>query len=195
MKTCRKCGIEKPLDGFHKNKGMADGHLSKCKVCACADRSEWRRNNPEKVKQEAEIYYARHREKILEYRKGWARANPDKRAAILKRYRDTHQEQQREYGRLWRERNPDKAAARKARYRSKLGIYAEPVARDYIIERDGGVCHICGKKPPRHLIDLDHLIPVSKGGPHTADNLRVACRSCNRSRGPGRKPAQLLLVG
>jgi hypothetical protein len=32
-------------------------------------------------------------------------------------------------------------------------------------------------------MDLDHIRPVSKGGPNVASNLRLLCPSCNRSRG------------
>jgi 5-methylcytosine-specific restriction endonuclease McrA len=32
-------------------------------------------------------------------------------------------------------------------------------------------------------ITLDHVIPLTRGGAHTASNLRVACRSCNSSKG------------
>lgn len=30
--------------------------------------------------------------------------------------------------------------------------------------------------------EFDHLIPLSKGGPNTAENVVIACRRCNRSR-------------
>lgn len=41
-------------------------------------------------------------------------------------------------------------------------------------------CARCGTQED---LTLDHIIPFSHGGPHTEDNLRVLCRTCNSSRG------------
>jgi len=57
-----------------------------------------------------------------------------------------------------------------------------PVAtRRAVFERDGQCCVYCGSSEgPFHL---DHVIPVSLGGGASEDNLVVACRSCNLSKG------------
>jgi 5-methylcytosine-specific restriction endonuclease McrA len=69
-------------------------------------------------------------------------------------------------------------------------------------ERDGWVCHLCnGKvkklggraKQPKGAT-VDHLVPIADGGSHTWDNVALAHRSCNTSRGAG-GTAQLRLVG
>lgn len=46
-KVCFKCGEEKPLESFSLHKKMKDGHLGKCKSCACAYSKQHREDNPE----------------------------------------------------------------------------------------------------------------------------------------------------
>jgi 5-methylcytosine-specific restriction endonuclease McrA len=58
-----------------------------------------------------------------------------------------------------------------------------------IHRRDCGICYICGKLTlfsvdPNHddYPNRDHVIPLSRGGRHSLDNLRTACRACNLSK-------------
>ncbi len=53
------------------------------------------------------------------------------------------------------------------------------IARE-VWERDGGTCVICGSPSELHY---DHIIPLSKGGSTTADNLQLLCKSHNLSKG------------
>ena len=50
VKTCFRCGAEKPLTDFYKHPMMADGHLGKCKNCARADVHENRVKRIEKYR-------------------------------------------------------------------------------------------------------------------------------------------------
>jgi hypothetical protein len=58
-----------------------------------------------------------------------------------------------------------------------------PIDRAAIIARDNGICYLCGCRPTGDDLTLDHVIPLDAGGSHTADNLRVCCRSCNSLKG------------
>lgn len=44
-------------------------------------------------------------------------------------------------------------------------------------------CEYCGKTPPEVKLEIDHVLPVSKGGGETPFNLRFLCQYHNRSRG------------
>ncbi|HEY9622488.1 MAG TPA: HNH endonuclease [Crinalium sp.] len=55
-----------------------------------------------------------------------------------------------------------------------------PVNRREVFRRDGHTCQYCGST--KHLT-LDHVIPRSKGGTHTWDNVVTACERCNSTKG------------
>lgn len=48
MQTCKKCGEEKPLEDFHKDKTLKNGRKKKCKVCVIGETTEWNRANTDK---------------------------------------------------------------------------------------------------------------------------------------------------
>lgn len=58
--------------------------------------------------------------------------------------------------------------------------------RHYIKARDGHACVLCGAATaiePNLLLEVDHIVPVSKGGLSTPENLQTLCWRCNRSKG------------
>lgn len=55
--------------------------------------------------------------------------------------------------------------------------------RRQVIERDGYYCVYCDEDLRDAEIHLDHVIPESKGGLTTVDNLQVTCRRCNTAKG------------
>lgn len=55
--------------------------------------------------------------------------------------------------------------------------------RQAVLDRDQGVCGICGGEVPPTDIELDHIVPFAYGGPDTEENLRVTHSACNRRRG------------
>ena len=55
--------------------------------------------------------------------------------------------------------------------------------RRRVLERDGLYCVYCDEDLTDKEIHMDHVIPESKGGPTTFDNLQVTCRKCNLAKG------------
>ena len=61
-----------------------------------------------------------------------------------------------------------------------------PVNRREVLRRDKHTCQYCGSTKQ---LTLDHVIPRSKGGKHTWDNVVIACERCNSRKGD-RTPLQ-----
>jgi hypothetical protein len=88
------------------------------------------------------------------------------------------------------EKNLDSKYISSARRRAlKSGVtFDETITRKLVFEKDNGICYLC--KIETHLehskenyepklATVDHLIPISKGGPHTWNNVRNCCLKCN----------------
>jgi 5-methylcytosine-specific restriction protein A len=45
-----------------------------------------------------------------------------------------------------------------------------------------GLCHYCGKKMVFKEITMDHLVPLTRGGKSSKDNLVPSCKDCNNKK-------------
>lgn len=55
-------------------------------------------------------------------------------------------------------------------------------SKENIFFRDNYTCSYCGKKFPKSQLTLDHVIPFSRGGKKTWDNIVTACTRCNNEK-------------
>jgi 5-methylcytosine-specific restriction endonuclease McrA len=62
-------------------------------------------------------------------------------------------------------------------------------SRINVYGRDRSTCQYCGRRFPRTDLNLDHVVPRSKGGRTTWQNVVCSCLDCNRRKG-GRTPQQ-----
>jgi len=58
-----------------------------------------------------------------------------------------------------------------------------PKLRFEVLKRDKYVCQYCGACGPNVELDVDYVIPISRGGTDDIDNLKTSCFRCNRGKG------------
>lgn len=51
------------------------------------------------------------------------------------------------------------------------------------MKRDNFTCVLCGNTAKESRLEIDHIIPVCRGGKNNMDNLRTTCFKCNRGKG------------
>ncbi len=107
----------------------------------------------------------------------------------------------------WALRNPERKreVMRKSTQRrraQKRMTACENFSDGEIFDRDRWVCGVCREKINRRLrhphprsASLDHIVPLSQGGPHTRANVRAAHLQCNVRRGNRGGGEQLMLIG
>lgn len=76
--------------------------------------------------------------------------------------------------------NADRQAKHKAQ---KGGYYVEDISREQVWRDASGICFHCSEKISFENMELDHIIPVSKGGKHELSNVCCSCIKCNRVKG------------
>lgn len=67
-------------------------------------------------------------------------------------------------------------------YYRKVPRPSRSLTRKQVLLRDGYVCQYCGKKFPVGELTLDHVMPQSRGGGDTWENLVTACFPCNNKK-------------
>jgi 5-methylcytosine-specific restriction endonuclease McrA len=55
-----------------------------------------------------------------------------------------------------------------------------------VLHRDGYKCVFCGRSPKQVQLEVDHIVPFSKGGSNDLSNLQTLCFDCNRGKGSRR---------
>jgi len=147
---------------------------------AATRRKQYRKEkaeNPERVKAKArekrrkrlaDPEYRRRFNK--ERREKWAELTPEQRAELGA------------YIREWRKSHPEQVRAKIREYRAKLGRSGTVSAEEWraVVEYYGNRCAYCGREGVP--LTMDHIDPVSRGGPHTPYNVAPACRRCNCSK-------------
>jgi putative uncharacterized protein C580L len=87
-RVCRKCGQEKPLEEFAKNKECVLGHSHICKQCKAEQSRKWHAANFEKARENNRKRRAANPEKYRERSRKYRAANPEKIREYNRKYRE-----------------------------------------------------------------------------------------------------------
>ena len=142
-KRCTKCKEVKPSESFGKRSSSKDGLDYRCKACNSAARKSYYEANPDKVKTYSKAYYEANSEKMKARTKAWGEANPDRYAAIAGRGNAIK-----------------RGGSLSDSYDLELCIPFYSESRRLTVET--GIQH-----------QVDHIVPLSKGGLHCQSNLQV----------------------
>ena len=183
-KTCTKCGQTKPYSDYYKDTNT-HGLRAACKPCMNKSAKISRAKNPSKHRQTNLAYYYANKNELNEYRRS-------KWPELYKSKIEYH----RAKGKKYRAENPDKIAGIARRRRAlKLSNGAEPYTEAEVLELHGAVCHLCqtkidltlnrkiGAEGWRMSLQIDHVIPLSKGGSDTLANVKPSHAKCNMDKG------------
>ena len=154
VKVCSKCGNCQPLDEFTRRRKGSEDRQGTCKSCVRAQQ----RANPAKYARNLEWIQRKWREDPA-----WKKS----RMAVMSDYRHS----------------------RRAQGNSHQNLSGF-VDRFVVFERDGYTCQLCATPldmgaPPRSPLSpsVDHIVPVSRGGVHSYENVQAAHLTCNLSKG------------
>lgn len=206
-KACCCCSVLKPLDAYNRDQNSADGYAYACKECGrvrarqiedanralwaaggspspvgpkrcgdcgldrpktdftraarCKDGLNWRcrdcakryhEENRETILARHREYYQANRAQIAKANRAWARANPER----IKMYVERRRALQLAHG----------AGVTFDQWQAIKTLYEDR-------------CLACGRKPPEIALEMDHVVPLNRGGAHDVSNVQPLCRSCN----------------
>lgn len=145
----------------------------------------WRDANLERARETQRQSHERRKEKVNADIRADRKANPEKYAEYERVKRERHADAIRERQRLYYLNNPEVFERHRAVRRARLaGVERADYTRREIYERDGGTCRGCTKSLPYEKggFQIDHIVPISLGGPDTPANVQLMCPKCNRAK-------------
>ncbi len=73
-----------------------------------------------------------------------------------------------------------------------MGYVMRKIVRERILQRYKGKCARCDST---EKLEIDHIIPLSKGGRHDEDNFQALCKKCNCKKGSKFPWGKLIKIG
>ncbi len=155
---------------FCKDKQTNSGFHCWCKSCRTKSRMEWFYKNKDKHHKSWRKWYIKNREMQLIKNKKYREKNYDKVYESIKKWRKENKEKVMQY-----------EANRKALSRGSEGKISY-LDWKWMKEKYFYLCLSCFKREPEIKLTQDHVVPISKGGNNTIDDIQPLCKSCNSKK-------------
>lgn len=159
-------------------------------------------NHKERISKYWKERYGNHREEILARNKAyrlshkqqwnersarWRKNNLEKSAEIQHRWYESNKKEFNRNHRKYVKEHPEiyVAASQKRRAlkaKSAINLAAIQKWMQRVRSSKNSRCYYCSNLVSGSDLHFDHIIPLSKGGPHTVENLCVSCAKCNLTK-------------
>jgi len=167
LEKAKTRNYSKAYEERHREKRKASKHLAYLK-------------NKDEISKRGKLWRENNKPRIREGRRKRWRKDPDK---FRKKCRDSYWRNVEKRRISSRKYSWGKSRRRLARIRG--GVIDERGIKQWIEKvrsSPGGICYYCKVFTPVSMIEFDHIIPISRSGPHSVSNLCVSCLPCNRSK-------------
>lgn len=184
-KRCARCRKILEPESFGSHTRYKDGKQPSCKQCTTEYRLDWKHKkllvDPDYFNRESRERRLKNPEAVRQYKKEWRDKNLDKARNYAVDWARRNPGSVKRNSANWIANNPEKVAASKhSRRTRKLANGVFDVRESYIARLYASNCVDCGSNKN---IELDHVMPISRGGAQSEGNLQPLCRFCNRSKG------------
>lgn len=173
-------------DRKHQGKGYCGRHYSQ----------HWYSENIDQAKATQAARRVTRRETAIATSAAWREANHERALESTRRWYAENKDRVREYKRQYRAANRDKIrVTNNARKALQRGVEVNDLTAQQWTEIRALFkqrCAYCNCKP--RVLTMDHVVPLSKGGHHTAANIVPACQSCNSRKNVGEAPTHQPLL-
>lgn len=201
MKTCTVCGIDRGLNEYYFIKRL-NRYEARCKFCKqkynvkyakeyriknkqtiFEQKKQYRERNRESIKEKKRLYRLENKEYLIQKSKEKYWRNVDKNRESCRKYYEAHKKEFLLASKIYKAEHKDEYRIyyinSRLRRRAKIGSYGNvstKIVSELRLEQNNK-CFYC--KKDLENFHIDHYIPISKGGKHIKENLRLSCPKCN----------------